>query len=225
MNCCGYAITDQRTGDVVCSGCGRLEQNLRDTQNIVCFTRRHEFIETVCANNHIAKVIEEEAIFHFFKGTKNRENNTFAAYCIYLACKTHNAARSLVEVAKMCFVSVFQITQYNTNEIEISPSELAERAFEKLDITSFTEKKEIKQLADALFCSLLRCSPPQSALAVAISAIHKNALTKNCIAYACDTSPSCLRRLCRVYKHEIEEFKSLSFEQSSVSLFYQERKL
>lgn len=224
MECCGYMIHDDRVGDLICSNCGKLERNLVVTPKNYSL-KSHDFIETVCSNNHIAKVIEEEAIFQYFKERKNKNDTSFAAYCIYAACKAHNAGRSLLEIAKMCYLDVGEITRPNYGEIDISPSEIAERALEKLDLSSFSFKNEVKELSDILFNDLLRCSPPQSALAVAITALcNAKEISHTQVARACDTSPSCLRRLCRIYKCEIENERSLFKKRLKKALFYQTEK-
>lgn len=220
MICCGYIITDERTGDSICEKCGKLEKDLR--KHITFFTKlQHDFIETVCSNNHIAKVIEEEAIFQFYNSKEQAKSNAFAAYCIYLACTIHQAARSLIEIAKMCFVNVSDISYFKTDEIDIIPSDLTERALEKLEISSFKFKVRVKHFSDIIFNDLLRCSPPQSALAVAVVALNNDkTVTQNAIAKACDTSLSCLRRLCRIYKNDISNLLLIFDEQSTKKVFY-----
>ena len=101
---------------------------------------QHDFFETICSNNNIVKVIEEEAIFQFYKHNEKPDKFAFAAYCIYSACKIHHAARSLIEISKMCFVNVADITRYNSVEVDIIPSDLVEHALDKLEITSFKQK-------------------------------------------------------------------------------------
>ena len=220
MNCCGYVLIDERIGDLVCEKCGKLMKDLNEEK----WTRtkfQHDFIETICSNNNIVKVIEEEAIFQFHKYNEKLNNFAFAAYCIYYACKIHHAARSLIEISKMCFVNVADIARYNSDEIDIIPSDLVERALDKLEITSFRQKSRIKQLSDLIFDELLRCSPPQSALAVAIFTIVKDKhITQNKIANVCDTSLSCLRRLCRIYKNDVNKLQLLVNEHSTNKVFY-----
>ena len=223
MSCCGYVLTDERVGDLICENCGKLTKDLKEDK----WDRtkiQHDFIETICSNNNIVKVIEEEAIFLFYKRNEKRDNNAFAAYCIYSACKIHHAARSLIEIAKMCFINVADIAHYNVDEIEILPSDLVERALDKLEITSFRQKIKIKQFSDIIFNELLRCSPPQSALAVAIFTLNKDRhISQNLIAKVCDTSLSCVRRLCRIYKNDICKLQLLIEERSTdKGLFYKE---
>ena len=223
MICCGYIINDHRSGDLICEKCGKIQTNLDSDIALNLPLQRHDFIETVCANNHISKIIENEAISYYFKQRKKPDNNAYAAYCIYIACKTHDAARSLIEISKMCFVNINEIGHYNQGEINILPSDIAERALANLDIFDYTLIKSVKKLSDVIYHDLLRGSPPQSALAVAVFTLcDLKHLTQNRIAKACDTSSSCLRRLYRIYKQDIEKIKSIHLEQLNRPLFYNE---
>ncbi len=224
MQCCGYVIYNERQGDLICENCGRIERYLKVPSIPLVQNFKHDFIETVCSNNHISKIIEEEAIHQYYKSNPQNNKEAFAAYCIYFACNKHNVPRSLIEIARICFININDITKFNTVDINILPSDLAERVFNKLDITSYSLKRDIKKLSDILFNDLLRCSPPQSALAVAIlTACNKERLDLKIIAQACDTSASCLRRLSKIYKNETLNLWSHHIEQSNQTVFYSEQ--
>ena len=90
-----------------------------------------------------------------------------------------------------------------------------------LEITSFRQKIRIKQLSGLIFNELLRCSPPQSALAVAIFTLVKDKhISQKEIAKVCDTSLLCLRRLCQIYKNDISKLQLLVEERSTNKVFY-----
>ena len=213
MSCCnGYKILDARGGVTVCEKCGKNEQHLIDTVNNGFIEKHFEYIQNICANNHLTNSIETEAEHLFFKNRKGSRKNgeTFAAYCIYIACKNQNVGRSLIEVARMCYVPLSLLSSFHvdSNE-ELKPSNLVVRICAKLSITAFPLVKNIENISDKLYTGLLNSGPPNSAVAVAIVVATKNVgLAK--IAWACDISSSCLRRICKIYKLELKELQSLS---------------
>ncbi len=213
MMCCGgYEILDHREGDLICAICGKTEQHLSNEIFISQKNEEHEFIQDICANNHIVKAIEHETINLINKGSMtNKKKNSFAAHCLYLACKKHGAGRTLFEISKMCFISSSEISHYNDlSDIELDPCQLCARTCEKLDLSDFILVNRIEKLSTQLYKNLLRCSPPQSALAVAIFlTTQQSNLTVVQIANACGISSSSLRRLCKVYNKELNEIMSL----------------
>ncbi len=214
MVCCnGYKILDARGGVTVCEKCGKNEQYLTDTVNGCSIEEHFEYIQNICANNHLVKSIEAEAEHLFFTNRRGARKNgeAFAAYCIYVACKNQNVGRSLIEIARMCYVPLSLLSSFHvdSNE-ELKPSNLVARICAKLDIISFLIVKDIENMSDILYTGLLNSGPPNSAVAVAIVLVTKNVgLAK--IAWACDISASCLRRICKIYKLELKELEALSF--------------
>ena len=210
MKCCeSYEILDERTGDIVCTNCARVEQTLIKFNPLSSFIE-NEFLQNICANNHIVKRIEEEAayLFNQKKPVKKTKQQAYASYCLYLACKKEGVGRSLIEIGNMCDVSVSDIAAFiSIDEIELTPSQLCSRVCHRLDISNFKTITEIEKLSTLLYTELLRCHPPQSALALAIFTLIKGKSLTN-IAHMCDISVSSLRRLSKVYKTELHEIMS-----------------
>ena len=216
MACCGnFLIYDSHTGDNICPTCGKSEVCLNDNEQypVAKPSVENEFIGDVCANNHLPSCIELEATVLFSKGSsKNKKQLAFAACCIYQACKQQNVGRSLIEVSRMCFIPPGEISAFLLDERELRPEELVERICWKLGIADYSRKKQISLLSENIYTYHLRCSPPQSSIAVAISEImQETPLSQTDIARACDISPSCLRRLNKTYKKAPEE-KKLAFD-------------
>lgn len=206
MKCCGeFMLYDNHTGDNVCKNCGKAEAFLPPPIFFQEKNRKNEFISNICANNHLPLSLENSAIYLFEKGSpRNKKKNSFAAYCIYRACKQEKVGRSLVEISRMCFIPTVDISAFLLDEEELKPEYLIERICEKLGVRDYSRKKEISDFSAILYANCFRCSPPQSSIAVALAFqkdLHLNQLD---IAKACDISLSCLRRLCRTYKREIE---------------------
>ena len=221
-NCICYFVIDERRGDEICLRCGLIRPFYKTVFNFTSEPVSNDFIKTICGNNNIVKCIENEALLKFSK--KNDTTNSFAAYCIYYACKKHTAARTLSEIAEMCFISQSEILKHeNSFQSPIKPSDLTARACYRLGIDSFLFQDETSKLADELFNNLLINSPPQSVLAVAIfvlcSVCHKKGKIRkrkqNEIARACHISASCIRRLFRVYKEEILTLASVTLKTSN----------
>lgn len=205
MDCvCDYII-DERRGDEICLRCGSIRPFYYPMPAIETETVTSDFIKTVCANNNIVKCIEDEALYKFSK--KSDRSNTYAAYCIYYACKKHQVPRTLNEISKICFVSQSNILKYeNVSQKVIKPSDLTTRVCYRLGIDNFIFHNQASEISDELFNNLLINSPPQSVLAVGIyvlTIICKIKILQNEIARACHVSTSCIRRLYRVYKEEI----------------------
>lgn len=221
MKCCGkFMLYDQHEGEYVCDVCYNFFKsfapvlNYPELDKITC-----SFIETVCANNHIYKCIERDALKKF-RQRKDR-SQAFGAFCIYHACKIHKVGRTLSETAAMCFVSVPEISKYDREcSIEILPSQLTARFCANLNITLFKVQKKISRIADMLYSKLLLGSPPQSAIALAIyvlSQIYEKdsfplKLSLQSIAETCGVSTNCIRRLFKVYKEELFELVPLCLE-------------
>lgn len=205
---CMYII-DEHVGDEICLRCGSIRQLFSIPLNLEPVLISSDFIRTVCANNHIVKCIEDDALLKFSK--QNKKTNSYAAYCIYYACKRHNAPRTLFEISTMCFVSQSDILKHDIDSQKvIKPSDLVARVCYRLDIDSFAFSREAGRVSDELFKNLLVNSPPQSVLAVGIYVLcsickHSKSTKKSQseIARACHVSTSCIRRLYRVYKEEI----------------------
>lgn len=213
MSCCGtYMVLDSHTGDQICDICGKVEQYLNNEYPETLTEKRSLFIQDVCANNHLTKSIETQAEYLFFKHQRGGGKNTdaFAAYCIYLVCKQQQVGRSLVEVSRMCGLSPAQVGIFNVDDNEeLQPSNLVARMCYKLDISGFPLVKAIEELSEKLYVGLLNSGPPNSAVAAAIAVLVQN--IKPCrIAWACDISPSCLRRICKIYKKELKDMQTVS---------------
>ena len=208
MSCCNsYKLLDSRAGDQVCVQCGKVERYLSCAQQYEAVEKRNEFIQNICANNHLPKSIEAEAEYLFFKKQqgKGKNKDVYAAYCIYVACKKHNVGRSLIEISKMCAFPVSLLSKFHVPNVgELRPNNLVARVCCKLGITCFPLQREIESLSDKLYSELLNSGPPNSAVATAIAVLVVGLKPAN-IAWACDISPSCLRRICKIYKHELQE--------------------
>ncbi len=226
MSCCsGYKLIDSRTGDQVCETCGKLERYLHTHEYDNLIDRRCEFIQNICANNHIMKSIETQAEYLFFKNRYYTGNNTdaYAGYCIYEACKNQNVGRSLVEIAKMCDLPLSQLSKFcSVGNTEVRPRNLIARVCYKLGITGFPLICAIENMSEKLYTELLNSGPPNSAAAAAISVLVES-LKPAKIAWACDISPSCLRRICKIYKKELSELKTFPPNEAKVELEFRAR--
>ena len=198
-------ILNERRGDEICLRCGFIcpFYSIKSTYEPIVV--KNDFIKTVCANNNIAKCIEEDALLKF--GKRGKKTDKFAAYCIYYACKKHKVPRTVQEISSICFVSPSNILEYG-NEVQsvIKPSDLVSRVCYRLGIDSFNFQTEAGKLGNNLFSNLLVNSPPQSVLGVSIYVLCKICKKKHMqrdIAKACYVSTSCIRRLYRVYKDAI----------------------
>ncbi len=213
MSCCGaYMVLDSHTGDQICDNCGKVEQYLNNEYRETLIEKRNVFIQDICANNHLTKSIETQAEYLFFKNRYREGKNTdaFAAYCIYIVCKQQQVGRSLVEVSRMCGLSLAQVAIFNVDDNEeLQPSNLVTRVCYKLNICNFPLVKAIEELSERLYVSLLNSGPPNSAVAAAIAVLVQS--VKLCkVAWACDISPSCLRRICKIYKKELKDLQTVS---------------
>jgi len=178
MKCCGvYIIYDRVSGINVCTLCSKIYDKFENLYEVDYeLIPKNDFIETICANNHLCKSIEDEALYKFSKSKK--KSIPFAAYCIYIACKTQDVPRTFNEIAVMCFLSPNLISAFEKNtDLEIQPSKLSSR-FAK------TEKKNVALLS---------------------------------IAKACLVTTSCIRRLFKIYKKEIDLILPLYVKHVSTS--------
>ena len=61
MECCGYLINDHHLGEEICENCGKSISTIYSDNTFV--EEEDDFIEyldNVCANNHISKIISDE---------------------------------------------------------------------------------------------------------------------------------------------------------------------
>jgi transcription initiation factor TFIIIB Brf1 subunit/transcription initiation factor TFIIB len=221
MKCCGvYIIYDRVSGINVCTLCSKIYDKFENLYEVDYeLIPKNDFIETICANNHLCKSIEDEALYKFSKSKK--KSIPFAAYCIYIACKTQDVPRTFNEIAVMCFLSPNLISAFEKNtDLEIQPSKLSSRFCASLGFKDFQFEKSAGQLADHLYNCLLLNSPAQSAMALAIYVLAKTE-KKNVallsIAKACLVTTSCIRRLFKIYKKEIDLILPLYVKHVSTS--------
>jgi len=215
MSCCGYIVFDSHTGDEICDSCAKVITNHCPKPSysyipkpVLC-SKAEAFVQDICANNNVAKCIELSALDRIASKKKCPLNE--AALALYLAFKDHDVGRSVLEVAAMCGIHVTEIIKCETRFTrEILPSELSARIFDPLNIDNYQVKKSINKLADLIFSKLLHCSPPQSALALAV--VHTISCTdyrtKNNVSRTCGITPSCLRRLQKIYNTEILQLQT-----------------
>ena len=167
MNCCeANLIFDAHTGDNICPLCGKSATNLEPIISTNETIEINELLENICANNNIPKSIENEATYLFMKGGKKQECDVYAAFCLYQVFSNQNMGRSLLEISKLCFVPITKLSQYDTGDIELKPSDLVERIALNLNIMSFKTICEIKIFPDYLHDNFLRSS-------VAIAIVEK----------------------------------------------------
>lgn len=206
MECCGYLLHDQHTGDEICLGCGKIFAQLTNTTSSLRIYKPNAQLKDVCANNNISNAIEEDALWEIGQSTQAIKS-CFVAFCLYNACKRGGASRTLQEIGKMFDIDTATIAQYETvPSREICPSELAGRVCNELGITNFKLVQAVKTFADILSLRVVYSCPAQSALALALcflpdlASLGKNKVQ---ISKACSVTPSCLRRLSRIYKADI----------------------
>jgi len=196
MSCCGYIVLDSHTGDEICDSCAKVITNHCPKPSysyipkpVLC-SKAEAFIQDICANNNVAKCIELSALDRIASKKKCPLNE--AALALYLAFKDHDVGRSVLEVAAMCGIHVTEIIKCETRFTrEILPSELSARIFDPLNIDNYQVK-------------------PQSALALAV--VHTISCTdyrtKNNVSRTCGITPSCLRRLQKIYNTEILQLQT-----------------
>lgn len=205
MNCCGYIIIDERSGDNICSNCGRASSSIGFGLDIqVQEEESFEYLRDICANNHITSDIEHDAM-HLLR-EKQIFNHSYIAYALYITLQRHHVPRTIFEISKMCFIPHQDILKYdqgNKDEgIEVSPSMMTERTCYNLGIFNKRVIRLTKRVADKLAGSILLCNPPHTILAVTIFAQRPD-LGAGTIACHCNVSISTVKRLFRTYKNEI----------------------
>ena len=104
MECCGYIINDHHLGEEICENCGRSISTIYSYSTFVEENVFIEYLDNVCANNHISKIISDEAKTIFNKN-ENDKSKEYLAYCLYQASITHDAGRTLQEISKMFGIS------------------------------------------------------------------------------------------------------------------------
>ncbi|MEO1763778.1 MAG: hypothetical protein AAFR83_17820 [Cyanobacteria bacterium J06629_18] len=182
-------------------------------------TVTNEYLKTICGNNNIAKCVEDMALWKFNQRSIN--TNNFAAFCLYYAFKACNVPRTLTEVSKMCFVTQSDIIKYEREENQrpIKPSDLTSRACYRLGLDNFQLQMQVSAVADEIYKTLLRNSPPQSVLAITLyvlsSILKWSKRIKRDTAWACHVSISCVRRLYRIYKADILEIVASILQEDS----------
>ena len=204
MECCGYLLNDQHTGDEICLGCGKIFAQLTNITSSLRIYKPNVQLKDICANNNISNAIEEDALWEIAQSTQPIKP-CFVAFCLYSACKRGGASRTLQEISKMFDIDTASIAQYETAPTrEICPSELAGRVCNKLEITNFKLVQAVKTFADILSQRVVYSCPAQSALALALCFLPDiSKKNKVQISRACGVTPSCLRRLSRIYKADI----------------------
>ena len=198
MECCGYLLHDQHTGDEICLGCGKIFAQLTNTTSSLRIYKPNAQLKDICANNNISNAIEEDALWEIAQSTQLIKP-CFVAFCLYNACKRGGASRTLQEISKMFDIDAASIAQYETVPTrDICPSELAGRVCNKPEITNFKLVRAVKTFSDILSQRVVYSCPAQSALALAlcflpdISGLRKNKVQ---ISRGCGVTPSCLRML------------------------------
>ena len=118
MECCGYLINDHHLGEEICENCGKSISTIYSDNTFV--EEEDDFIEyldNVCANNHISKIISDEAKTIFNKNN-NDKSKEYLAYCLYQASIIHDAGRTLQEISKMFGISSTSIAKKEKNTWE-----------------------------------------------------------------------------------------------------------
>ena len=169
MECCGYLINDHHLGEEICENCGKSISTIYSDNTFV--EEEDDFIEyldNVCANNHISKIISDEAKTIFNKNN-NDKSKEYLAYCLYQASIIHDAGRTLQEISKMFGISSTSIAKKEKIPGKgIYPSDLVSRVCFAIDMTQYKIQRELKTFSNNAF-NILPCCPPQSVLALCLA--------------------------------------------------------
>jgi len=127
---------------------------------------------------------------------RQRKCTCFTAFCLYESCSHFEASRTYKEIANDFNITVTNIVKCcrNSEKSHINwtkPSDLSPRVFYNLNITDRKQRMKLSKRADYIFMHVLRSSPPQSALALAI--LEEGLIPLKQIANICNISPQCLR--------------------------------
>ncbi|CAM6054245.1 unnamed protein product [Sphagnum tenellum] len=209
-------VIDEREGTRVCTLCGLVLDStiFLDTTTPTSYpaepshyesgnSKFAEYIRDVCSNNHIPRVVADDAIQQFRRQAHPgmSKSESMAAYAIYDTLIRHKTPRALSEIQFCTDVSAKKLWKLEAREecriVLTKPSDFMPRIEVPLGLTH-KESRAICQEADALQNSIH--AAPQSLLATVVYLRMRRSSTRQCtrtlkdISEMCRVSVSCIKR-------------------------------
>ena len=165
-----------------------------------------DFVE-LCEKKHVSRAIVGYALDLRAKREKYDKNidNTTAdlAYCLYEGFCKYDAKRSVKEIADLLHLDARTKKLFFTKctEDKVMPSDLVSRVCHRLELSDFKFQTKIGRVADYMYDNQLLSHTPQAVLAGTLMLVlesEKLAIHPKTISAACDISPACLQRACRL---------------------------